>query len=67
MMTLMDNDAVKSVAISSFSLWHQTSGIRPPCTLVIRPWNEGKDTDLSCKTSLRFTAGKHQVQIRQNI
>lgn len=25
----------------------------------IHLWNEEKDTDLSCKTSLRFTAEKH--------
>lgn len=38
-----------------------------PAPWLIRPWNEGKYADLSCKTCLRFTAEKHQVQIRQNI
>lgn len=35
-----------------------------PAPWFIRPWNEGKDTDLSCKTSLRFTAEKNHIQIR---
>lgn len=30
-----------------------------PAPWFIHSWNEGKDTDLSCKASLRFTAEKH--------
>lgn len=34
-----------------------------PAPWFICPWNEGKDSDLSRKTSLGFTAEKHDVQI----
>lgn len=30
-----------------------------PAPWFIHLWNEGKDPDLSCKTSLRFIAEKH--------